>query len=130
VLTFDAPQHALNQLYRYTRARPPSRTLVDPLASFVGTLAYDPADLDKAFEAAKEAAEATQFLDAKIGRAAYVGEDRVKEAEVPECVRRRCGMWRRADEGEHSAGAWGVHRLLEGVRKAILDAEADKEPRK
>lgn len=33
---------ALRNLYTYTRARPPSRTLVDPLAAFVDTLSSNP----------------------------------------------------------------------------------------
>ncbi|KAK4054827.1 hypothetical protein OIV83_000751 [Microbotryomycetes sp. JL201] len=94
---------ALNTLYEYTRARPPSRTLVDPLAAFVITFGSDPNDFNKAFDAAKEATEATKSLEAKAGRAAYVDKDVVKGASVPD------------------AGAAGVLKLLEGV-KQVLDA--------
>ncbi|GAA5827012.1 hypothetical protein JCM11251_002205 [Rhodosporidiobolus azoricus] len=95
---------ALNTLYRYTRARPPSRTLVDPLSSFILTFSSDPSSPDafsKAVKAAKEAAEATRDLDAKAGRAAYVNAESIKEASVPD------------------AGAWGVWKLLEGVQKVV-----------
>ncbi|GAA6026129.1 hypothetical protein JCM11491_000886, partial [Sporobolomyces phaffii] len=96
---------ALNTLYRYTRARPPSRTLIDPLSSFILTLGSDPADpatLVAAFRAAKDAAEATRDLDAKAGRAAYVDQDKIRDAAVPD------------------AGAWGVWKLLEGI-KGVLE---------
>ncbi|KPV78333.1 uncharacterized protein RHOBADRAFT_23334 [Rhodotorula graminis WP1] len=95
---------ALNTLYQYTRARPPSRTLVDPLSSFILTLSSAPSDpktLSQAFKAAKEAAEATRDLDAKAGRAAYVDQEKIREAAVPD------------------AGAWGVWKLLEGVQKVL-----------
>lgn len=94
-------QLALNTLYRYTRARPPSRTLVDPLSSFILTFASDPSRLSHAIKAAQEAAEATRDLDAKAGRAAYVDQDKIREASVPD------------------AGAWGVWKLLEGMQKAL-----------
>ncbi|GAA5991175.1 hypothetical protein JCM5350_001937, partial [Sporobolomyces pararoseus] len=95
---------ALNTLYQYTRARPPSRTLIDPLSSFILTLSSSPSDpktLLSAFDAAKEAAEATRDLDAKAGRAAYVDQDKIREAAVPD------------------AGAWGVWKLLEGVKETL-----------
>lgn len=92
---------ALNTLYRYTRARPPSRTLVDPLSSFILTFASDPSRLSHAIKAAQEAAEATRDLAAKAGRAAYVDQEKIREASVPD------------------AGAWGVWKLLEGMQKAL-----------
>ncbi|GAA6049543.1 hypothetical protein JCM3770_000839 [Rhodotorula araucariae] len=95
---------ALNTLYQYTRARPPSRTLVDPLSSFILTFSASPTDegtLTHAFAAAKEAAEATRDLDATAGRAAYIDQEKIREASVPD------------------AGAWGVWKLLEGVQKVI-----------
>ncbi|GAA5831207.1 hypothetical protein JCM3766R1_002968 [Sporobolomyces carnicolor] len=95
---------ALNTLYQYTRARPPSRTLIDPLSSFILTLASSPSDhktLVSAFSAAKEAAEATRDLDAKAGRAAYVDQEKIREASVPD------------------AGAWGVWKLLQGIKEVL-----------
>lgn len=95
-------QLALNTLYNYTRARPPSRTLVDPLSSFILTFSATPSDgLTHAFKAAHEAAEATRDLDAKAGRAAYVDQEKIREAAVPD------------------AGAWGVWTLLQGIQKVI-----------
>ncbi|GAA5894307.1 hypothetical protein JCM5296_005133 [Sporobolomyces johnsonii] len=95
---------ALNTLYRYTRARPPSRTLVDPLSSFILTFSSDPSNpktLLDAFNAAQEAAEATRDLDAKAGRAAYVDQEKIREAAVPD------------------AGAWGMATLLRGVKETL-----------
>jgi hypothetical protein len=97
-------QQALNALYTYTRARPPSRTLVDPLAAFVTTLSLDPSDTAGAVTAAREAAEATSLLDAKVGRAAYVNREDLREHQVPD------------------AGAWGVNTLIEGVWSVLGQA--------
>ena len=94
----------MNTLYQYTRARPPSRTLIDPLSSFILTLASSPSDhktLVSAFSAAKEAAEATRDLDAKAGRAAYVDQEKIREASVPD------------------AGAWGVCKLRKGIKEVL-----------
>ncbi|GAA5857116.1 hypothetical protein JCM8547_007968 [Rhodosporidiobolus lusitaniae] len=96
---------ALNTLYRYTRARPPSRTLIDPLSSFILTFSSSPSSpsaLTHAIAAAKEAAEATRDLEAKAGRAAYVDQEEMRKQRVPD------------------AGAWGVWKLLEGVEKAVM----------
>ncbi|GAA5832570.1 hypothetical protein JCM5353_002194 [Sporobolomyces roseus] len=95
---------ALNTLYQYTRARPPSRTLIDPLSSFILTLSSDPSNrktLVSAFSAAKEAAEATRDLDAKAGRAAYVDQEKIRDAKAPD------------------AGAWGVWMMLKGVKEVL-----------
>ena len=85
---------SLAKLYTYTRARPPSRTLVDPLAAFVETIMQTP--LGPAVKAAQEATEATRNLDAKVGRSAYVG-DTLKDIPDP--------------------GAWGVKVILESLQK-------------
>ncbi|KAL4252594.1 DhaL domain superfamily protein [Pleurotus pulmonarius] len=58
---------ALEKLYTYTRARPPSRTLVDPLASFIDVLA-------------KEEGEATRGHPGS----AYVEGARLKDQKVPD----------------------------------------------
>ncbi|KAK1219666.1 hypothetical protein PQX77_017617 [Marasmius sp. AFHP31] len=91
----DALRAALDKLYTYTRARPPSRTLVDPLAAFVET--FSPSSLAQAVEAAASAANKTQDIEAKAGRSAYVEGDRLKEQKVPD------------------PGAWGVKTILENL---------------
>ncbi|ORY73441.1 Dak1 domain-domain-containing protein [Leucosporidium creatinivorum] len=96
---------ALNTLYRYTLARPPSRTLIDPLASFILTFQSDPNNFNSAFEAARDAAEATRNIEATAGRAAYVDKKKLEEAEVPD------------------AGAWGVLKALEGIKKVLDEQE-------
>ena len=89
---------ALAKLYTYTRARPPSRTLVDPLAAFVDALARaQGADFAGAARAAGDAALATRDLEAKAGRSAYVEGDRLRQERVPD------------------PGAWGVKVILESL---------------
>ncbi|CUA70658.1 dihydroxyacetone kinase [Rhizoctonia solani] len=91
----EAAAFALDRLYTYTRARPPSRTLVDPLAAFVESLKDPAMNLDQAFEAAQRAAEDTKILPARAGRAAYVNAETVK--------------------GTCDPGAWGICCLLQGL---------------
>ncbi|KAJ6601042.1 dihydroxyacetone kinase [Mycena vulgaris] len=85
---------ALTKLYTYTHARPPSRTLVDPLAAFVE--AY-PAGLAGAVQAAAAAAEHTKDVDAKAGRSAYVDTAVLSREKVAD------------------PGAWGVKTILEAL---------------
>lgn len=89
-------QFALNRFYSYTRARPPSRTLVDPLTAFVTRITACE-DLQKAVKAAGDAALATKDIEAKAGRSAYVEGARLKEQQVPD------------------PGAWGVKVILENL---------------
>ncbi|TIA74467.1 hypothetical protein E3P92_01236 [Wallemia ichthyophaga] len=86
---------ALETLYKYTRARPPSRTLIDPLHAFIDAFA-GAGDAHKAIEAAKQATEEGKKMEAKAGRAAYVGQQGLKEQAVPD------------------PGAVGVCKILEG----------------
>lgn len=89
---------ARDKLYTYTRARPPSRTLVDPLDAFVRALAAAKgADFGAAVKAAGDAALKTRDLEAKAGRSAYVEGNRLKDEQVPD------------------PGAWGVKVILEGL---------------
>ncbi|KAJ7760126.1 dihydroxyacetone kinase [Mycena maculata] len=83
---------ALTKLYTYTRARAPSRTLVDPLAAFVQ--AY-PQGFAGAVKAAAAAAEHTKDVDAKAGRSAYVDTAVLSREKVAD------------------PGAWGVKTILE-----------------
>lgn len=88
---------AREQLYTYTRARPPSRTLVDPLAAFADAFSADASDLQTAVKKAAEAAEATRDTEARVGRSAYVEAELLKREKVPD------------------PGAWGVKVLLESL---------------
>lgn len=85
---------ALNRLYTYTRARPPSRTLIDPLTAFVNAL---PNGFAGAVMAADKAAEATKDVEARAGRSAYVDSERLKKERIPD------------------PGAWGVKTILDGI---------------
>lgn len=97
-----ALDYALTALYQYTAARRPSRTLVDPLEAFTSAFTQSKgADLRAAVKAAVEAADETRKLVAKAGRAAYVGQDDLKKADVPD------------------PGAHGVAKLLEGIESVL-----------
>ncbi|KAH7927347.1 dihydroxyacetone kinase [Leucogyrophana mollusca] len=92
-----ALKSALERLYSYTRARPPSRTLVDPLASFVRIFNAMSTNLTSAVKIAGEAAEGTRDIVAKAGRSAYVDTALLKAERVPD------------------PGAWGVKVVLEAL---------------
>ena len=92
----EALKSALAKLYTYTRARPPSRTLVDPLAAFVDTFTTAK-NYSEAAAAACKAAEATRDLQAKAGRSAYVENDRLIQERIPD------------------PGAWGVKVILDNL---------------
>jgi triose/dihydroxyacetone kinase / FAD-AMP lyase (cyclizing) len=79
-----------------TRARPPSRTLVDPLQAFVTVLGSK--GLHAAAEEAHKAAEATKEMVAKAGRGSYVNQEDLRKADIPD------------------PGAWGIWRLVDGLR--------------
>jgi triose/dihydroxyacetone kinase / FAD-AMP lyase (cyclizing) len=88
---------AREQLYTYTRARPPSRTLIDPLAAFVDGFSANPSDFGAAVKKATGAAEATRDIEARVGRSAYVEAERLKQERIPD------------------PGAWGVKVILEAL---------------
>lgn len=88
----------LDNLYTYTRARPPSRTLVDPLSAFIRTFSLgDGQNLRDAASAASRAAEETKNLEAKAGRSAYIEGDKLKREQIPD------------------PGAWGIKIILENI---------------
>jgi triose/dihydroxyacetone kinase / FAD-AMP lyase (cyclizing) len=97
---------AREKLYTYTRARPPSRTLVDPLAAFVDEFSANPSDPHTAVRKAAEVAEATRDVEARIGRSAYVEGGLLRRERVPD------------------PGAWGVKVLLEALVGAAASATA------
>jgi triose/dihydroxyacetone kinase / FAD-AMP lyase (cyclizing) len=87
---------ALNRLYTYTRARRPSRTLVDPLSAFVESLVSGKS-LAEAVSAASRATEETKDIEAKAGRSAYVASESLKKEKIAD------------------PGAWGVKLILEAL---------------
>ena len=91
-----AAERALLQLYTYTKARPPSRTLVDPLSAFIDAYSQGKT-LRDAVEAVRAAADNTRNIEAKAGRSAYVGGDHLKSLNVAD------------------PGAWGVKVILENL---------------
>jgi dihydroxyacetone kinase len=74
--------------------------MMDVLIPFVNTL-HQTQSMDKAIEAAKQGAEKTKTMRAKLGRASYVNEESVMSAAVPD------------------AGAWGLLALLTGIQKGL-----------
>ncbi|CED83175.1 dihydroxyacetone kinase [Phaffia rhodozyma] len=96
-----AVSFAKNTLYEYTRARAPSRTLVDPLEVFQTQFSSAPNDFSSAVRQAVDAAAETSKIQAKAGRAAYVGREELSKANVPD------------------PGAHGVGILLKGIEKAL-----------
>ncbi|EPX74726.1 dihydroxyacetone kinase Dak1 [Schizosaccharomyces octosporus yFS286] len=85
---------ALNTLFKYTPARPGDRTMCDALVPFVEKF-VETDDIHAASKAARDGAENTAYLQAKLGRAVYVGGD----VKVPD------------------AGALGVAAIVEGFAK-------------
>ncbi|KAJ3538802.1 hypothetical protein NMY22_g5013 [Coprinellus aureogranulatus] len=89
---------ALDKLYSYTRARRPSRTLIDPLSAFIEAMQNSGDEgWAKAVAAAAQAAEETRDLAAKAGRSAYVASDYLQKERVAD------------------PGAWGVKTILEAL---------------
>lgn len=97
----SALSHALKTLFDYTAARRPSRTLVDPLQAFTDAFAANPNDFASAVQAAAVASDETKKLVAKAGRAAYVAQEALKNADIPD------------------PGAHGVVQILQGIQKAL-----------
>lgn len=91
-----ALETALNKLYTYTRARRPSRTLVDPLSAFVESLVSGK-NLAEAVRAAATAAEETRNVEAKAGRSAYVDSESLEKEKVAD------------------PGAWAVKLIFEAL---------------
>lgn len=90
--------HALSVLYSYTAARRPSRTLVDPLSAFTESFSRSNGiALKAAVVDATKAMEQTRYLQAKVGRAAYVEQEELEKAQVPD------------------PGAYGVVKILQGL---------------
>ncbi|CAB16581.1 Dihydroxyacetone kinase Dak1 [Schizosaccharomyces pombe] len=85
---------ALDTLFKYTPARPGDSTMCDALVPFVETFVKTN-DLNAAVEEARKGADATADMQAKLGRAVYVGDD----VKVPD------------------AGALGVVAIVEGFTK-------------
>ncbi|CDU23711.1 probable DAK2-dihydroxyacetone kinase [Sporisorium scitamineum] len=90
---------ALENLGRYTPARPGDRTLVDALDPFCRALGAGKS-LAEAVHASKVGAEKTQAMTPRLGRATYVGSK---------------------DQGEMppDPGAWGIWALTDGLRKGL-----------
>ncbi|KAE8224953.1 hypothetical protein CF319_g2238 [Tilletia indica] len=101
---------ALESLSQFTPARVGDRTLIDALDPFVRKLST--ASFGEAVRAAREGAEGTSGMVARLGRAAYVGENQPEgEGEGEEGKKR--------GERMPDPGAIGVAALLEGLLEGL-----------
>ncbi|VEU22910.1 DEKNAAC104182 [Brettanomyces naardenensis] len=91
---------ALGTLEKYTRARVGDRTLMDALIPFVEKF-EETADVEEAAKAAIAGAEKTRKMEAKFGRASYVGKEEFERYE--------------AEGGVPDAGAIGLAGLIAGM---------------
>lgn len=95
-LAAKAFEIALETLYKYTKARPGSSTMVDALEPFVKEFSKSK-DYNKAVEAADKGAKSTGDSEAAFGRASYVGDS--SKIEDP--------------------GAVGIVEFMKGVQSAL-----------
>ncbi|ETW86239.1 hypothetical protein HETIRDRAFT_122126 [Heterobasidion irregulare TC 32-1] len=105
---YTAPSVALEALSEHTPARPGDRTIVDALAPFCSALAGGDSlmfyrGMSEAVRRAREGAESTRGMKARLGRAVYVGEGDVR------------GL-------PPDPGAWGVAAVLEGLWQGMCGA--------
>lgn len=91
---------ALENLGRYTPARPGDRTLVDALDPFARALGSGK-PLAEAVKAAGDGTEATKKMTPRLGRATYQGGDNKEMMTVPD------------------PGAEGVYAIVSGIQKAL-----------
>lgn len=98
-----ASQVALDALYKYTRARPGYRTLIDALQPFVQTLNAGKGPRSAA-KAAHEGAEKTRKMEALVGRASYVAKEELKKLD--------------SEGGLPDPGAVGLAALLDAIVSA------------
>lgn len=98
-----ASKTALDALYKYTRARPGYRTLIDALQPFVETLNAGKGPRAAA-KAAHEGAEKTRKMDALVGRASYVAKEELRKLD--------------SEGGLPDPGAVGLAALLDGFVSA------------
>lgn len=96
---YKVPERALDELSAYTPAHPGDRTLVDALRPFSKELAQSH-DFSKAVKEARKGAESTINMQARLGRATYVGQNAGGEKGLPP-----------------DPGAWGVAAIIEGFYK-------------
>ncbi|KAI8975288.1 dihydroxyacetone kinase Dak1 [Mycotypha africana] len=96
-----AARHALATLMTYTKARIGDRTLMDTLCPFIDTLNNDASNLKEAVKAARDGAQSTCNLTAKLGRSSYLSNKEVMESGIPD------------------AGAYGLAEILTGLANAL-----------
>ncbi|KAE8250502.1 hypothetical protein A4X13_0g4672 [Tilletia indica] len=103
---------ALESLSQFTPARVGDRTLIDALDPFVRTLSTS--SFGEAVRAAREGAEGTSGMVARLGRAAYVGENQGEGEGEDKGEGGKKGRERMPDPG-----AIGIAALLEGLLEGL-----------
>ncbi|KAH8596905.1 Dak1 domain-containing protein [Bisporella sp. PMI_857] len=104
VILSIAAGRALKDLFRYTRARKGSRTMMDVLIPFIENISSDPSGLTEALEAARQGMESTKKMKALFGRASYVDQ----------------GIFEREEEGGiPDAGALGLLSIISSLVKTV-----------
>ncbi|CAI4879816.1 BPG_G0016960.mRNA.1.CDS.1 [Saccharomyces cerevisiae] len=83
---------ALDALYKYTRARPGYRTLIDALQPFVEALKAGKGPRAAA-QAAYDGAEKTRKMDALVGRASYVAKEELRKTRQRRWITRSRSSW-------------------------------------
>ncbi|RSL87243.1 hypothetical protein CDV31_016293 [Fusarium ambrosium] len=89
---------AVEALKSHTTAREGDRTVMDVLLPFTEKF-VESRDLEAAVAVAQDRAEATQYLEARLGRASYVGEGSGQQLPDP--------------------GAWALYEILAGVKDGL-----------
>ncbi|KAI8077684.1 dihydroxyacetone kinase [Halteromyces radiatus] len=101
IMWAKACQQALDSLQVYTQARVGDRTMMDTLIPFVKTLNEPDTSLTKAIEAARQGMWATQTQTTQLGRTAYLSDQHVLDAGIPD------------------AGAFGLMAVLDAIALAL-----------
>ncbi|CEP17010.1 hypothetical protein [Parasitella parasitica] len=96
-----AAKDALSTLMTYTKARVGDRTLMDTLCPFIDTLNQDATNIDQAIEAARQGANSTSNMYAKLGRSSYLSNEEVLGSGIPD------------------AGAYGLKKILDGLTEKL-----------
>ncbi|TFK34986.1 Dak1 domain-containing protein [Crucibulum laeve] len=101
----DALNKTMEDLLKYTPAKPGDRTLIDALHPFCEALSQGK-PIDDAARAAKSGAERTRGMRPRLGRAAYVATSEHGSEKLPP-----------------DPGAWAVAAILDGLSKGIAGGE-------
>ncbi|THU78963.1 DAK1/DegV-like protein [Dendrothele bispora CBS 962.96] len=113
------PIQALDSLSHHTPAKPGDRTIIDALQPFCIAL-RDGKGINEAAKEAREGASRTRGMEARLGRAVYVGSGGEEgSSETDSGVGSGSGKTLRR-ELPPDPGAWGVAAIVEGFRAGFV----------